>query len=391
MVGCEYNYDKVMYDKYIDVKEFTSAHGSNASIHYLSNGQPDIVRLLYDDAGQQTLPIEKDGITVPPSVLSGRYFSSDLDHVGGDKASKANREIEALIATTNSSYYEYIDILISTSLADVLGVSLDDPLVMKLSFRDPNGEWRTKYYMCKARAILNKISGLIMLPYDLTFASFLAKYQNAIISMDSFYKITSDVFGISLEEAEKEKTTFQKMVVDMPSGAGTNEFITIKQGLRNYVPNEEIQVLDMHELRITTQNSVSLVNVFFLILGSIGLLLSFFILWLSFLSNIRSSSWELGVLRSIGLSKVESAMIYIYEALALVFSCIFLGTAIGLMTAFMIIAQFNLFLMMPIELGFPYALYFTIVVLAIIVALLGSYMPMRKYMKGCVADVLRGG
>ena len=157
------------------------------------------------------------------------------------------------------------------------------------------------------------------------------------------------------------------------------------------MPNEETQVIDMHALGNQTRNSVSLVNVFFLILGTIGLLLSFFILWLSFLSSIRNASWELGVLRSIGLSKTEVAMIYIYEALALVASCIVLGTAIGLMTAFMIISQFNLFLMMPLNLGFPYEMYFAIVGLSIAVALIGSYMPMRRYMKACVSDVLRGG
>jgi ABC-type antimicrobial peptide transport system permease subunit len=34
----------------------------------------------------------------------------------------------------------------------------------------------------------------------------------------------------------------------------------------------------------------------------IAVVLSFFILWLSFTANIRENSWEFGVLRSLGLT-----------------------------------------------------------------------------------------
>ena len=117
--------------------------------------------------------------------------------------------------------------------------------------------------------------------------------------------------------------------------------------------------------------------------------LSFFILWLSFLSNIRSSSWELGVLRSIGLNTTQITLIYVYEAVSLMIAYVILGTMIGLVTAYMIIIQFNLFMMMPLTLDFPYSLYIPIVASAFIVAVLGSYLPMRQYIKAPVADVLR--
>ncbi len=47
--------------------------------------------------------------------------------------------------------------------------------------------------MMKIRAILNKIPGLVMLPYDLQYASFLAAFQNAVISMNSYTKIFKDI------------------------------------------------------------------------------------------------------------------------------------------------------------------------------------------------------
>ena len=138
------------------------------------------------------------------------------------------------------------------------------------------------------------------------------------------------------------------------------------------------------------RGNISLVNDFFTILGCIGLILSFFILWLSFLANIRNSSWELGVLRSIGINTFQVTMIYIYEAMSIIIACIILGTIIGTVTALILCSQSNLFMMMPLYLDFPWTLYLSICSVALIVAIIGSYLPMRRYIYNNVAAVLRG-
>jgi ABC-type antimicrobial peptide transport system permease subunit len=43
-------------------------------------------------------------------------------------------------------------------------------------------------------------------------------------------------------------------------------------------------------------------EIFYLIVGIIALVLAFFLLWISFSSNVRENSWEFGVLRAIGLT-----------------------------------------------------------------------------------------
>jgi len=40
---------------------------------------------------------------------------------------------------------------------------------------------------------------------------------------------------------------------------------------------------------------------FFQLVAIIGLIFSFFVLWLSFTANVRENSWEYGVLRAVGL------------------------------------------------------------------------------------------
>merc|ERR1712129_137626 len=151
-----------------------------------------------------------------------------------------------------------------------------------------------------------------------------------------------------------------------------------------------IEVDNMHEINRDVRGNISLINDFFLILGIIGLILSFFILWLSFLANIRNSGWELGVLRSIGINNFEVTMVYIYEAMAIIASCIILGTVIGTLTSLILCSQSNLFLMMPLYLEFPWPMYLSICTVAIAAALIGSYLPMRPYIYSNVASVLRG-
>lgn len=61
----------------------------------------------------------------------------------------------------------------------------------------------------------------------------------------------------------------------------------------------------------------------------IAVVLSFFILWLSFTANIRENAWELGVLRSLGLTSAQVIRVYVHEALSLVLSSVFMGSVIG--------------------------------------------------------------
>ena len=67
----------------------------------------------------------------------------------------------------------------------------------------------------------------------------------------------------------------------------------------------------------------------FLVLGIIALILSFFLIWISFYSNIRENIAKYGVMRSIGIIKAQSIRIYIYEVATIIITSIVIGTFIG--------------------------------------------------------------
>ncbi|ETO26823.1 hypothetical protein RFI_10314 [Reticulomyxa filosa] len=393
LVAVEKNYAETTNTKYLSVKSISKMHNPNASLHYFSNGQPDPVRLMYDDAGRQTLPLEQNHINVPPAIVSGAYYSDGTMY--WTTIDNYNSKVDTLIALRNTSYTDYIDIIISTALASSLTINLNDPMMMHVDVTTgKTQQGQTLRYLCKVRSIVNKIGGLIMLPYSLSFAAFLAQFQNAVITYDSYKRIIADAYQLSPDIPSEQaliqsKLFYQSLLVKMKRGSTEQDYNEVKQEIRNFVPNQEIELTDIKYLQTQTQQNIALTNVFFVVLGAIGLILAFFILWLSFLSNIRSSSWELGVYRSIGLAKVEVSLIYVYEALALIVSCILFGTFIGIFTSFMLITQFNLFMLLDLDMTsiFPYFLYFSIVGLALLAALLGSLMPTRRYNKMVIADI----
>jgi ABC-type antimicrobial peptide transport system permease subunit len=51
-------------------------------------------------------------------------------------------------------------------------------------------------------------------------------------------------------------------------------------------------------------------ELFYVIVGIVAMVLSFFLILVSFVSNVRENSWELGVLRAVGLDKVAVLSTY---------------------------------------------------------------------------------
>lgn len=59
-------------------------------------------------------------------------------------------------------------------------------------------------------------------------------------------------------------------------------------------------MFDVHTIIESAEKTLVLIDVFYFIVGLIALILAFFMLVVSFSSNIKDNLWELGVLRAIG-------------------------------------------------------------------------------------------
>jgi ABC-type antimicrobial peptide transport system permease subunit len=117
--------------------------------------------------------------------------------------------------------------------------------------------------------------------------------------------------------------------------------------MQNLLDTENTQIVMTDDLLEAAQQASDVLEIFFIVIGMIALILSFFLIWMSFYSNIRENICEYGILRAIGLSKSQSLRVYLYEATVLIFSSIFVGTLIGLIVSTTLVMQFNLFSEFP--------------------------------------------
>ena len=117
--------------------------------------------------------------------------------------------------------------------------------------------------------------------------------------------------------------------------------------LQNLIDTDNTQVVMTDDLLEAAEEASKVLEIFFIVIGLIALILSFFLIWMSFYSNIRENICEYGILRAIGLSKAQSLRVYLYEATVLILSSIFVGTLIGLLVSTTLVMQFNLFSEFP--------------------------------------------
>ena len=91
--------------------------------------------------------------------------------------------------------------------------------------------------------------------------------------------------------------------------------------------------------------------------------------------------WELGVLRSMGMTKHEIMRVTIYESIANNLSSIILGFLIGLFIAVSLISQFLLFLELPFKLILPYQTFVIVACMSLVTMALGSFIGTRALYK----------
>jgi ABC-type antimicrobial peptide transport system permease subunit len=80
---------------------------------------------------------------------------------------------------------------------------------------------------------------------------------------------------------------------------------------------------------------------------------------------------------------------YIYEALCLITASVVMGSIVGILVATTLTLQFNLFTELPFVFDFPYALFFSVIAMSLVVAVLGSFIPSQALRQKPVAIALK--
>lgn len=89
------------------------------------------------------------------------------------------------------------------------------------------------------------------------------------------------------------------------------ERIDFSNRLRNYFTNDQIYLFDTITMTETSKDFFKYLELFNIVVAAIALILSFFLLLVSFIGNVRNTSWEIGILRAVGLNEVIFYKVFI--------------------------------------------------------------------------------
>ena len=160
--------------------------------------------------------------------------------------------------------------------------------------------------------------------------------------------------------------------------------------MKNLLENDGAYTQILDDIIKTSNKIKGVMEYIFLVLGLIALILSFFLIWSSFYSNIKENIGEYGILRAIGISIEKSTRIYLYEAASIIISSVIGGTFIGVVISCTLILQFNMFAELPFEFDFPYKLYIILTFFGMSMGLLGSYYPTYEVNSISLIKIMKG-
>lgn len=143
----------------------------------------------------------------------------------------------------------------------------------------------------------------------------------------------------------------QFLFVKLAPGVSDSRRNFLSNGIRAYFRDDLTMLLDKKVLLDSIGSSLMLFQIFVIVVGTIALILAFFLLLISTTSNIKENVWELGVLRAMGLTQAQSKRVFMYEAFAVILSALSLGIIVGLIVSLTLTAQFYLFIELPFKLA----------------------------------------
>eukprot|EP00756_Hemistasia_phaeocysticola_P049200 Hpha_TRINITY_DN23646_c0_g1::TRINITY_DN23646_c0_g1_i1::g.57585::m.57585 len=397
LTGVDKSFGNTVYPAYVMVTQ----RDEEIEYNKTSWGTDDLIGSLYSRSEGDTYRPEKLFSGVPPPSTLPDSERPDYDNID-----------------MNQKYAEFLNVIVSTGATELLSVTPRTNMIAIFNYDDPRDQSkRDAIYLCHPRAMLKKLPGypLVVSSYTL----FLARAP-LLTSMDSFQMVlkqntyyrneSNGAVGEKSHEAEtgnggvhvvlnpktigndkidKTELKYEKLFVRLRDDLPRNDKEEFVNGLKAYLAREQQLVLDTQLFKETTTMAIDMLMMFFYIISFVNLGLNFFLLWVSFATNVKQNSWSFAVMRSIGFTVAQLIRAYVYEALATVLASFLCGALTGIMIAITLTLQFNVFVEMPFSFQFPWLYFFIMAFQAVFTAIVGSWVPANKLRDTQIAQLLK--
>lgn len=253
-------------------------------------------------------------------------------------------------------------IIISKGLAESLNMDIGDKIRIETVYGT---------FILKVVAIAYSIPGFSFTKFKQRAAA-----TDALVSLDTYYNLTKIMF-------------VERFLVKVK---GDFDPIIVANAISDEIGNEyDIQVVTTRELAETAAEGYENVSKLFTILLSFAVIIAVLGHATSLVTSIQERMWETGVLRSIGLDRKQTVLIYVAEAFMIAFLSYVSGVVSSLIITFELIQSNNLTSDLPLPFTIPYLLYIYVFSLVLFTALIVSVYLSHRTTKSDVVEILRKG
>ena len=321
------------------------------------DGKADIIKMMYDNPNV-------------PYILQGKSNSFIYPESNNSRISNILGNFQ-------------LNMIAAEGISKAQAINIDSPARLRLSQHS---------IPCQIVGMASKLPGI------LTYSSYntISRRSEVYISMDQMKQLMdkeSEIYHFQI--ANNSNSTVdgvrkKQFTLKYKEGISKEYREMIYFAMNNYLEGLNTFSLQLDDVIDISEKVKKVIGYIFIVLGIIALILSFFLIWISFNSNIRENIAEYGIMRSIGVTKAQSIRIYLYEAATIILTSIVIGTFIGIVISSSLILQFDIFLELPFVFNFPYALYFILITVGLFLGLLGSYYPTYAVNTLSLVKIMKG-
>lgn len=356
----EENFMRSIYEYYYLPTEYNE----NLSYNTLRDGKRDPVSSLYSKINEENYTKIKD----PKNISS----NSDL-RVSDNK----RKEMKIL------------RFLMPEGMRNFFGLDTSIPGILFLG---------NEKYKCKINSMIAKLPG-----FGMVFSSYLTAGHILLTDMKTYKflmrkywkerKVPDFLIENFYESHPKnisEGIPKEKIIIKFKRPLSLYERNELANGLRNQFADIMTMLFDTAEFIADTEESFFYLDVFYYVVAIIAMILTFFLILISFHSNVKEHLWEFGVLRSLGLNKFQMTRIYIYEALCLTISSGLIGTFVGTLVALVLTIQYLTFAEIPLNFNFPIAMFLITFISGLFTAIVGTLLAVKDIREKPISNIIKG-
>ena len=253
-------------------------------------------------------------------------------------------------------------IIISKGLAESLNIGVGDKIRIETVYET---------FVLKIAAIASSIPGFSFTKFKQRAAA-----TDGLVSLETYCNIT-------------KMLVVDRFLVKVKEGFDP---IKVANAISNEIGGEyDIQVTTTKELAENAVESYEDISKLFTILLSFAVVIAVLGHATSLVTSIQERTWETGVLRSIGLDRKQTVLVYVMEAFIIAFLSYISGVVSSLIIAFELVQSNNLTSDLTLPLTVPYTLYFYVFSLVFFTALIISACLSYKTTKLSIVEILRKG